>query len=35
MGFKTRKKGKFEKAEEFTTRMKEVYEKAETTLKKS
>jgi len=35
MGFKMRKKGKFEKAKEFATRIKEVYEKAETTLKKS
>jgi len=35
MGFKMRKKGKFEKAEEFATRMKEVHEKAEATLKKS
>jgi len=35
MGFKMRKKGKFEKTEEFTTRMKEVYEKVEAILKKS
>jgi len=35
MGFKIRKKGKFEKVEEFVTRMKEVYEKAEAMLKKS
>jgi len=35
MGFKMRKKGKFEKAEEFATRIKEVYEKAEAALKKS
>jgi len=35
MGFKMRKKGKFEKAEEFATRIKEVYEKAEVALKKS
>jgi len=35
MGFKMRKKGKFEKAEEFATRMKEVHEEAEVALKKS
>jgi len=35
MGFKMRKKGKFEKAEEFATRIKEVHEKAEVVLKKS
>jgi len=35
MGFKIRKKGKFEKAEEFVMRMKEVHEKAEAVLKKS
>jgi len=35
MGFEMRKKGKFEKAEEFTTRMKEVHKKAKVTLKKS
>jgi len=35
MGFKMRKKGKFEKAKEFATRIKEVYEKAEAALKKS
>ena len=35
MGFKMRKKGKFEKAEEFATRMKEVHEEAEAALKKS
>jgi len=35
MGFEMRKKEKFKKAEEFTTRMKEVHEEAEATLKKS
>jgi len=35
MGFEMRKKRKFEKAEEFATRMKEVHEEAETALKKS
>jgi len=35
MGFKIRKKGKFEKAKEFATRIKEVHEKAEAVLKKS
>ena len=35
MGFKMRKKGKFEKAEEFETRIKEVHEEAEVALKKS
>jgi len=35
MGFKMRKKGKFEKAEEFETRRKEVHEEAEVALKKS
>jgi len=35
MGFKMRKKGKFEKAEEFATRIKEVHEEAEAALKKS
>jgi len=35
MGFEMRKKGKFEKAEEFAKRMKEVYEEAEATLRKS
>ena len=35
MGFELRKKGRFEKAEEFATRMKEVHEEAEATLKKS
>jgi len=35
MGFEIRKKGKFEKAEEFVMRMKEVHKKAEAALKKS
>jgi len=35
MGFEIRKREKFEKAEEFVMRMKEVHEKAETALKKS
>jgi len=35
MGFKMRKKGKFEKAEEFATRTKEVHKEAEAALKKS
>jgi len=35
MGFKIRKKGKFEKVEEFVTRMKEVHEEAEVALRKS
>jgi len=35
MGFKMRKKGKFEKTEEFVTRMKEVHEEAEVALRKS
>jgi len=35
MGFEMRKKGKFKKAEEFMTRMKEVHEEAEAALKKS
>ena len=35
IGFKMRKKGKFEKVEEFATRMKEVYEEAEVALRKS
>ena len=35
MGFEIRKKGKFEKAEEFAKRMKKVYEEAEATLRKS
>ena len=35
MGFKMRKKGKFEKAEEFAMRMKEMHKKAEAVLKKS
>jgi len=35
MGFKMRKKKKFEKAEEFATRMKEVHKEAKVVLKKS
>jgi len=35
MGFEMRKKRRFEKAEEFATRMKEVHEEAEAALKKS
>jgi len=35
MGFEMRKKEKFEKTEEFATRMKEVHEEAEMMLKKS
>ena len=35
MGFKMRKKEKFEKAEEFATRMKEVHKEAKVVLKKS
>ena len=35
MGFKMRKKEKFEKVEEFTTRMKKVHKEAEAVLKKS
>jgi len=35
MGFKLRKKGRFERVEEFATRMKEVHEEAEAALKKS
>jgi len=35
MGFKMRKKGKFEKAEEFAMRIKEVHEETEVALKKS
>jgi len=35
MGFKMRKKKKFEKAEEFATRIKEVHKEAEVALKKS
>jgi len=35
MGFKMRKKGKFEKAEEFATRMEEVHEEVKAALKKS
>jgi len=35
MGFEMRKKRKFEKAEEFATRMKEVHKEAKAALKKS
>ena len=35
MGFKMKKKRRFEKAKEFATRMKKVYEEAEVALKKS
>jgi len=35
MGFEMRKKGKFERAEEFVSRIKEVYEEAKTALRKS
>jgi len=35
MGFEMRKKGRFEKAEEFAMRIKEVHEEAEAALKKS
>jgi len=35
MGFEMRKKGKFERAEEFAKRMKEVHEEAKTVLRKS
>jgi len=35
MGFKMRKKGKFEKTEKFAIRMKEVYEEPKAVLKKS
>jgi len=35
MGFELRKKGRFERAEKFATRMKEVHEEAEAALKKS
>jgi len=35
MGFKMRQKGKFEKAEEFAMRIKEVHKEAEVALKKS
>jgi len=35
MGFEMRKKGRFEKAKEFATRIKEVHEEAEAGLKKS
>ena len=35
MGFEMRKKGKFEKAEEFTTRIKKVHKEVKAVLKKS
>ena len=35
MGFKIKKKRKFEKVKEFATRIKEVYEEAEAVLRKS
>jgi len=35
MGFEMRKKGKFKKAVEFTTRIKKVYKEAKVVLKKS
>ena len=35
MGFKMRKKGKFEKAKELTMRIKEIHEKVKVVLKKS
>jgi len=35
MGFEMRKKRKFEKIEEFVTRMKKVHEEAEVVLRKS
>ena len=35
MGFEMRKKRKFEKVEEFVTRMKKVHEEAEVVLRKS
>jgi len=35
MGFEIRKKGNFEKAEEFVTRMKKVHKEAEVVLRKS
>jgi len=35
MGFKMRKKEKFEKVEEFVTRIKKVHEEAEVALRKS
>jgi len=35
MGFKMRKKEKFEKTEEFMMRMKKIHKKAEVALKKS
>jgi len=35
MGFEIRKKGKFEKVEEFTMRMKKIHKEVEVALKKS
>jgi len=35
MGFEMRKKGKFDKAEEFAKRIKEVYKEVEMVLRKS
>ena len=35
MGFEMRKKGKFEKAEEFSMRIKEIYKKVKAVLRKS
>jgi len=35
MGFEMRKKGKFERAEDFAKRIKEVYKEAEAALRKS
>jgi len=35
MGFEMRKKGKFEKTEEFITRIKEMHKEVEAVLKKS
>ena len=35
IGFEMRKKGKFERVEEFVTRIKEVHEEAEAALRKS
>jgi len=35
MGFEIRKKGNFEKTEEFVTRMKKVHKEAEVVLRKS
>jgi len=35
MGFEMRKKGKFEKAEEFSMRIKEIHKKVKAVLRKS